>query len=130
MAGPRFDAVHLTASVIVVAMSHCGRSRAPTSSLQPDADTATPTPEPVGIAPHVVADRGAPAGRTTRHRRQPAPAVALRESQHSLGSEPDEARTASGQRAPVASRFLAGAEKLWAGTVDIEPDAKTGAHHR
>jgi hypothetical protein len=38
--GPRFDAVHLTASVIVVAMSHCGRSRAPTSSLRPDADTA------------------------------------------------------------------------------------------
>jgi len=23
----------------------------------------------------------------------------------------------------------AGAEKLWAGTVTIEPDAKTGAHH-
>ena len=32
-------------------------------------------------------------------------------------------------RAAAITYAKAGAEKLWAGTVDIEPDAKTGAHH-
>ena len=32
-------------------------------------------------------------------------------------------------RAAAIDAARAGAEKLWAGTVVIEPDAKTGAHH-
>ena len=32
-------------------------------------------------------------------------------------------------RAAAITTARAGAEKLWAGTVVIEPDAKTGAHH-
>ena len=32
-------------------------------------------------------------------------------------------------RAAAITAARAGAEKLWAGTVVIEPDAKTGAHH-
>ncbi len=32
-------------------------------------------------------------------------------------------------RAAAVNRASAGAEKLWAGTVEIHPDAKTGAHH-
>ena len=32
-------------------------------------------------------------------------------------------------RAAAINHAKAGAEKLWAGTVNIEPDAKTGAHH-
>ena len=32
-------------------------------------------------------------------------------------------------RAAAINHAKAGANKLWAGTVDIEPDAKTGAHH-
>lgn len=32
-------------------------------------------------------------------------------------------------RAAAISRAQAGAEKLWAGTVTIDPNAKTGAHH-
>jgi uncharacterized RmlC-like cupin family protein len=32
-------------------------------------------------------------------------------------------------RAAAINRALAGAEKLWAGTVTIHPNAKTGAHH-
>jgi uncharacterized RmlC-like cupin family protein len=32
-------------------------------------------------------------------------------------------------RAAAITTARAGAEKLWAGTVIIEPDAKTGAHH-
>ena len=32
-------------------------------------------------------------------------------------------------RAAAINYAKAGAEKLWAGTVNIEPDAKTGAHH-
>ena len=32
-------------------------------------------------------------------------------------------------RAAAINRATAGAEKLWAGTVHIHPDAKTGAHH-
>jgi uncharacterized RmlC-like cupin family protein len=33
------------------------------------------------------------------------------------------------QRAAAINRATAGANKLWAGTVTIQPDAKTGAHH-
>jgi uncharacterized RmlC-like cupin family protein len=33
------------------------------------------------------------------------------------------------RRAAAITTTRAGAEKLWAGTVVIEPDAKTGAHH-
>lgn len=32
-------------------------------------------------------------------------------------------------RAAAITKARTGAEKLWAGTVTIEPDAKTGAHH-
>jgi uncharacterized RmlC-like cupin family protein len=32
-------------------------------------------------------------------------------------------------RRAAISAASAGASKLWAGTVDIEPNAKTGAHH-
>src|SRR4029453_1469939 len=32
-------------------------------------------------------------------------------------------------RAAAITAARAGAEKLWAGTVSIDPDAKTGAHH-
>jgi uncharacterized RmlC-like cupin family protein len=32
-------------------------------------------------------------------------------------------------RAAAINHARAGAEKLWAGTVDIHPNAKTGAHH-
>ena len=32
-------------------------------------------------------------------------------------------------RAAAIDRATAGAEKLWAGTVEIHPNAKTGAHH-
>ncbi|MCY3719743.1 MAG: cupin domain-containing protein, partial [Anaerolineaceae bacterium] len=32
-------------------------------------------------------------------------------------------------RAAAINFAKAGASKLWAGTVDIQPDAKTGAHH-
>ena len=32
-------------------------------------------------------------------------------------------------RAAAITRARAGAEKLWAGTVTIHPDARTGAHH-
>jgi uncharacterized RmlC-like cupin family protein len=33
------------------------------------------------------------------------------------------------QRAAAVNRASAGANKLWAGTVTIQPGAKTGAHH-
>ena len=32
-------------------------------------------------------------------------------------------------RAAAISHAVAGAKKIWAGTVDIQPNAKTGAHH-
>ena len=32
-------------------------------------------------------------------------------------------------RAAAINRATAGADKLWAGTVNIQPNAKTGAHH-
>ncbi|MEQ8719561.1 MAG: cupin domain-containing protein [Acidimicrobiales bacterium] len=39
------------------------------------------------------------------------------------------AQTPGMNRAAAIDFARAGAEKLWAGTVDIHPDAKTGAHH-
>ncbi len=39
------------------------------------------------------------------------------------------AQTPGMTRAAAIDRARAGAEKLWAGTVLIHPDAKTGAHH-
>ena len=38
-------------------------------------------------------------------------------------------QTAGMTRAAAITAARAGAEKLWAGTVVIDPDAKTGAHH-
>jgi len=38
-------------------------------------------------------------------------------------------QTAGMLRAAAITRARAGATKLWAGTVTIQPDAKTGAHH-
>ncbi|MCB1885377.1 MAG: cupin domain-containing protein [Geminicoccaceae bacterium] len=43
--------------------------------------------------------------------------------------DPNTPQTAGMSRAAAITRATAGAEKLWAGTVTIEPDAKTGAHH-
>jgi uncharacterized RmlC-like cupin family protein len=39
------------------------------------------------------------------------------------------AQTPGMSRAAAINRAMTGANKLWAGTVAIEPDAKTGAHH-
>lgn len=39
------------------------------------------------------------------------------------------AQTPGMSRAAAITRARTGAEKLWAGTVTIHPDAKTGAHH-
>ena len=39
------------------------------------------------------------------------------------------AQTPGMQRAAAITKARVGAEKLWAGTVVIEPNAKTGAHH-
>jgi uncharacterized RmlC-like cupin family protein len=38
-------------------------------------------------------------------------------------------QTAGMRRAAAISHATAGAQKIWAGTVSIEPRAKTGAHH-
>jgi len=43
--------------------------------------------------------------------------------------DPNTAQTPGMSRATAIDRARAGAEKLWAGTVSIQPDAKTGAHH-
>jgi uncharacterized RmlC-like cupin family protein len=43
--------------------------------------------------------------------------------------DPNTPQTPGMRRAAAITTARAGAEKLWAGTVDIEPDAKTGAHH-
>lgn len=39
------------------------------------------------------------------------------------------AQTPGMSRAAAINFAKAGAQKLWAGTVSVEPDAKTGAHH-
>jgi uncharacterized RmlC-like cupin family protein len=46
---------------------------------------------------------------------------------HSL--DPNTAQTPGMSRAAAISKARAGAEKIWAGTVTIHPNAKTGAHH-
>jgi len=43
--------------------------------------------------------------------------------------DPNTAQTPGMSRAAAITRARVGAEKLWAGTVTIEPRAKTGAHH-
>jgi uncharacterized RmlC-like cupin family protein len=43
--------------------------------------------------------------------------------------DPDTPQTAGMSRAAAITTARAGAERLWAGTVVIEPDARTGAHH-
>jgi uncharacterized RmlC-like cupin family protein len=43
--------------------------------------------------------------------------------------DPNTPQTEGMQRAAAITTARAGAEKLWAGTVQIHPDAKTGAHH-
>jgi uncharacterized RmlC-like cupin family protein len=43
--------------------------------------------------------------------------------------DPNTPQTPGMDRAAAINAATAGAEKLWAGTVDIKPDAKTGAHH-
>jgi uncharacterized RmlC-like cupin family protein len=43
--------------------------------------------------------------------------------------DPNTPQTAGMNRAAAITAATAGARKLWAGTVLIHPDAKTGAHH-
>jgi uncharacterized RmlC-like cupin family protein len=48
---------------------------------------------------------------------------------HSNELDPNTPQTPGMNRAAAISYATAGANKLWAGTVMIHPDAKTGAHH-
>ncbi len=43
--------------------------------------------------------------------------------------DPNTAQTPGMNRFAAITHARTGAEKLWAGTVDIHPNAKTGAHH-
>jgi uncharacterized RmlC-like cupin family protein len=43
--------------------------------------------------------------------------------------DPNTAQTPGMERAAAINAARAGAQKIWAGTVRIAPDAKTGAHH-
>jgi len=43
--------------------------------------------------------------------------------------DPNTPQTTGMSRAAAITTARVGAQKLWAGTVTIEPDAKTGAHH-
>lgn len=43
--------------------------------------------------------------------------------------DPNTPQTPGMQRASAITTANAGAQQLWAGTVTIDPDAKTGAHH-
>jgi uncharacterized RmlC-like cupin family protein len=43
--------------------------------------------------------------------------------------DPNTPQTPGMNRAAAITTATAGAQKLWAGTVTIQPDAKTGAHH-
>ena len=43
--------------------------------------------------------------------------------------DPNTAQTPGMKRSAAINRARAGAEKLWAGMVTIDPGAKTGAHH-
>ena len=48
-------------------------------------------------------------------------------SGHTL--DPNTAQTPGMDRAAAINSARVGAEKIWAGTVTIHPNAKTGAHH-
>jgi uncharacterized RmlC-like cupin family protein len=48
---------------------------------------------------------------------------------HADELDPNTPQTRGMMRMAAIDTARAGAEKLWAGTVVIEPDAKTGAHH-
>src|SRR3954452_23017877 len=48
---------------------------------------------------------------------------------HAGELDPNTAQTPGMTRAAAINHARAGAQKLWAGTVSIQPDAKTGAHH-
>src|SRR5436305_11918333 len=48
---------------------------------------------------------------------------------HADELDPNTPQTPGMTRMAAISAASAGASKLWAGTVDIEPNAKTGAHH-
>src|SRR4030081_1721002 len=48
---------------------------------------------------------------------------------HGCDLDPNTPQTAGMTRAAAVTTASAGAQKLWAGTVVIHPDAKTGAHH-
>src|SRR4029453_15767465 len=48
---------------------------------------------------------------------------------HADELDPNTPQTPGMNRAAAINAASAGAEKLWAGTVVIHPDAKTGAHH-
>src|SRR6478672_13061188 len=48
---------------------------------------------------------------------------------HADELDPNTPQTPGMNRAAAINTARAGAEKLWAGTVLIHPDAKTGAHH-
>jgi len=48
---------------------------------------------------------------------------------HADELDPNTAQTPGMNRAAAINAARAGAEKLWAGTVVIHPDAKTGPHH-
>jgi uncharacterized RmlC-like cupin family protein len=48
---------------------------------------------------------------------------------HADELDPNTAQTPGMSRAAAITKARAGAERLWAGTVVIDPDAKTGAHH-
>jgi uncharacterized RmlC-like cupin family protein len=43
--------------------------------------------------------------------------------------DPNTPQTPGMSRAAAISRATVGAQKIWAGTVTIHPDARTGAHH-
>ena len=48
---------------------------------------------------------------------------------HAGELDPNTPQTPGMSRAAAITAARAGAEKLWAGTVDVHPDARTGAHH-
>ena len=48
---------------------------------------------------------------------------------HGVKVIPDTAQTPGMQRAAAINHARVGAQKIWAGTVHINPNAKTGAHH-
>ena len=43
--------------------------------------------------------------------------------------DPNTPQTPGMTRAAAINRATSGANKIWAGTVEVEPNAKTGAHH-